>query len=182
VKTFAGVEGIYYIRVGDFIKVGYSADIERRMRDYPPGTVLLAVEPGDRLTERKRHAQFRDSLAWGNEWFLSSDALWDHYTTARKLHGSADHLMPRWRKGQALIDLEAERAQRQVVPTEAKETWVTLQYAADYIRVNVVTIRRMITRGEIEAKRFGPRLIRVAKSSLDAIGAPLTYVDPWAPA
>ena len=54
--------------------------------------------------------------------------------------------------------------------------WGTLQEAADEYKVSPKTIRRMITRGQIEAQRFGPRLIRVNLTSLDQAGRSLQYV------
>lgn len=53
--------------------------------------------------------------------------------------------------------------------------WGTMEDAAAEIRVDKATIRRMITRGEIEAKRFGPRLIRVNISSLLRAGRDLQW-------
>jgi len=53
--------------------------------------------------------------------------------------------------------------------------WGTVQEAADRYKVSAKTIRRMITRGSIEAKRFGPRLIRVNLVSLDDAGRSLQY-------
>ena len=53
--------------------------------------------------------------------------------------------------------------------------WGTIQTAADYVPCSTKTIRRMITAGLIEAKRFGPRLIRVNLNSLRAVGTPLQY-------
>jgi hypothetical protein len=60
---------VYYLRVGERIKIGYSVDVKRRMRAYPPGSQLLAVEPGDRDQERQRHQQFAGSRTDGREWF-----------------------------------------------------------------------------------------------------------------
>lgn len=60
---------VYYLRVGERIKVGYSVDVKRRMRAYPPGSQLLAVEPGDRELETQRHRQFAGSRTDGREWF-----------------------------------------------------------------------------------------------------------------
>lgn len=54
--------------------------------------------------------------------------------------------------------------------------WGTIQQAADRKQVSVKTIRRYITQGLIVAERFGPRLIRVNFSSLDALGRSLQYV------
>lgn len=58
------------------------------------------------------------------------------------------------------------------------DQWGTLDDAADMLRIDKATIRRMITRGEIEAKRFGPRLIRVNLTSLIEAGKPLQWNDP----
>lgn len=57
------------------------------------------------------------------------------------------------------------------------DQWGTLDDAADMLRIDKATIRRMITRGEIEAKRFGPRLIRVNLTSLINSGKSLTWRD-----
>lgn len=55
-------------------------------------------------------------------------------------------------------------------------TWGSLADAANYYGVSIKTIRRRITDGSIEAKRFGPRLIRVNLASLDEAGRPLQYL------
>lgn len=69
--TFRGEKPgfVYYLRVGERVKIGYSVDVKRRMRSYPPGSQLLAVEPGDRDLETQRHRQFAGSLLDGREWF-----------------------------------------------------------------------------------------------------------------
>lgn len=55
-------------------------------------------------------------------------------------------------------------------------SWGTLDDASEQFKLSKDTIRRMITRGEIEAKRFGPRLIRVNLTSVEAAGRPLQYL------
>lgn len=60
---------VYYIRVDERIKIGYSADVRERMRAYPPHSDLLAVHPGTRTLEREMHAMFKGALAAGREWF-----------------------------------------------------------------------------------------------------------------
>lgn len=54
--------------------------------------------------------------------------------------------------------------------------WGTVQEAADAYRLSPDTVRRMITRGEIEARRFGPRLIRVNLGSIATAGQPVELV------
>lgn len=59
--------------------------------------------------------------------------------------------------------------------------WITIPEAAERLNVSTQTIRRRITDGTIEGKRFGPRLIRVNGDNLGEYGQPLQYVDPEAP-
>lgn len=69
---------IYYVRVGDRIKIGYSVDVKRRMRAYPPDSRLLAVHPGTPQLETEMHQRFAGSLAAGREWFRESTDLAEH--------------------------------------------------------------------------------------------------------
>ncbi|MFC7789736.1 helix-turn-helix domain-containing protein [Microbacterium sp. MAHUQ-60] len=58
-------------------------------------------------------------------------------------------------------------ASTNTTPTDLQE-WVSIEAAANLYDVSRDTIRRMISRGEIEAVRFGPRLIRVNIASIPA--------------
>jgi len=69
---------IYYIRVDERIKIGYSTDVKQRMRAYPPHSELLAVHPGTPTLEREMHAQFAGHLAQGREWFRPDDPVMVH--------------------------------------------------------------------------------------------------------
>ncbi|KTS09910.1 hypothetical protein RSA3_12280 [Microbacterium testaceum] len=54
--------------------------------------------------------------------------------------------------------------------------WVPIETAAQHYSVSPDTIRRMITRGEIEGRRFGPRLIRVQIPAILTAARPLQYI------
>lgn len=69
---------VYYARSGNLIKIGTTRDLLDRMRNYPPGTRLLAVEPGAEAVERHRHAQFASLLATRAEWFRPGTELLEH--------------------------------------------------------------------------------------------------------
>lgn len=57
----------------------------------------------------------------------------------------------------------------------SESIWGTVSEAALYMGVSTKTIRRRITDRTVEAKKFGPRLIRVNMSSLEKSGRPLTW-------
>lgn len=57
----------------------------------------------------------------------------------------------------------------------ALDVWPTIQQVADSQQTSTKTIRRRIADGTLEAKRFGPRLIRINPASLAAWGSPLQY-------
>lgn len=52
-------------------------------------------------------------------------------------------------------------------------TTLNVPEAAARLGVDAKTIRRMITRGDLPARRVGPRLIRIRVADLDAVGSPL---------
>lgn len=69
---------IYYLRVGDLIKIGFTVNLTGRLQAYPPNSVLLATEMGTPQGERSRHRQFDSALAYGKEWFTPTPELLAH--------------------------------------------------------------------------------------------------------
>lgn len=78
---------IYYALIGDTIKIGYTTDLDRRMRQYPPTARLLAVEPGTKKLERVRHSLFHVHLAHGREWFKRNPELDEWISKVIEKHG-----------------------------------------------------------------------------------------------
>ena len=69
---------VYYVRIGQYIKIGHSTNLALRLRFYPPDAKLLAIEPGDRILEGQRLAQFKHLLRARDEWFAPSVDLLQH--------------------------------------------------------------------------------------------------------
>ena len=69
---------VYYLRVGDLIKIGTTANLRRRLREYPPNSELLAVESGGADVEARRLLQFNEHLVSGTEWFTPAPVLMAH--------------------------------------------------------------------------------------------------------
>jgi excisionase family DNA binding protein len=66
------------------------------------------------------------------------------------------------------------------MPRRAKQTepvieWLTLDEAAVRLCISTRTVRRWISSGELDARRFVPRLIRVSSLSLDRFGKSLQW-------
>lgn len=55
--------------------------------------------------------------------------------------------------------------------------WGSIVAAAAILDVSPKTIRRRIADGTIEARRFGPRLVRVNLATIADSGRPLQYRD-----
>lgn len=81
---------IYYILVGERIKIGYSMDVKRRLKAYPPDTPLLAMHPGTKRTEQDMHSKFAGSRAAGREWFLDAPEIREHIKQVIDQFGEPD--------------------------------------------------------------------------------------------
>lgn len=89
---------VYYMRINGQIKIGYTANLRQRSSHYPPGTELVAAEPGTLTLEKQRHNQFSRDLARGREWFRESDKLAAHIADLVDQHGVPTELMHQHRK------------------------------------------------------------------------------------
>jgi excisionase family DNA binding protein len=65
------------------------------------------------------------------------------------------------------------RAAARVLDPTTLPPLITIELAAEVAYCSKDTIRRMITRGEIRARRFGPRMLRVETASLFAAAEPV---------
>lgn len=71
------VEVVYYIRFGDRMKIGTTANLGQRMRQLWHEE-LVALERGGRARERQRHEQFAQWRLGKSEWFTLAPELVDH--------------------------------------------------------------------------------------------------------
>lgn len=78
---------IYYIQVGERIKVGYTANLRRRFGQYPPGSVLLAAHPGRKADETVLHSMLTLSRSEGREWYALTDEMAGHIRGVIAKHG-----------------------------------------------------------------------------------------------
>lgn len=82
---------VYYVQIGDYIKIGHSARLKRRFATLR-ADLLLAIEPGGLELERQRHREFSDErIDLKRENFRPSARLTDHI---RELHDR--YGLPHW--------------------------------------------------------------------------------------
>lgn len=79
---------VYYVRIGDYVKIGYTIYLPARIStlrvDRP---ALLAVEPGWREKEAERHVQFAAERQGRRENFNPSRRLLAHVDVVRAKYG-----------------------------------------------------------------------------------------------
>ena len=71
------VDVVYYLRNGDRVKIGTTANPRRRFAAIWHEEVL-AFERGNRRLERRRHEQFAADRFGGSEWFSLTPAIAEH--------------------------------------------------------------------------------------------------------
>lgn len=82
---------VYYARIGDYIKIGYTTRLRNRLATLRVDE-LLAIEPGGAQLERARHQEFiADRIDLRRENFRPSEALIAHIEALRDEHG-----LPQW--------------------------------------------------------------------------------------
>ena len=87
--AYADQSQVYYVRIGEHVKIGYSTNLKQRisqLRLQP--TALLATEPGGRELEKERHRQFSaDRIVSNREDFTLSPRLLAHIDALLAEHG-----------------------------------------------------------------------------------------------
>lgn len=94
---------VYYLVIGQRVKIGYSTDVRRRMANYPPGSELLAVEPGSKQLEARRHREFAGSLLDGREWFRRDAVLQEHIDDVVQVYGDPREFRHHYRSNRGRI-------------------------------------------------------------------------------
>lgn len=84
---------VYYVRLGNRCKIGFSASLLSRLSALGVEEVL-AVEPGSLTLEKQRHREFSDLRTRG-EWFRLEDRLTEHCSRLRAEHDLYKLLMQR---------------------------------------------------------------------------------------
>jgi hypothetical protein len=86
-EQMAATGVVYYIRRGEFVKIGTTIRLKSRMQALAPDEVL-AVEPGSYQLERRMHKRFAHLQApFMREYFRIEPELTDHIAKVVELNG-----------------------------------------------------------------------------------------------
>lgn len=99
---------VYYIRRGDFIKIGTTTKFEARMRELRPDEIL-ATEPGSYFLEAERHQLFKSQRVGQGEYFHPCPGLTAHMLRLREEHGIPEQGTLRLSDGRKFLEEEQER-------------------------------------------------------------------------
>lgn len=94
---------VYYVRLGDHVKIGYTVNLRQRMGDLRADMAdVLAVEPGGRELESQRHREWARHRLGRRENFVPVPALLEHIKATRAKYGDPLRRVP-----QRVIDKRA---------------------------------------------------------------------------
>lgn len=93
---------IYFVRLNGLIKVGWSRDVDARLRAYGPDVEVLAIYEGTRTDETNLHRQLRPALAAGREWYEDGKILADFVAAAVAEHGPPE-VFTEWTRPKQII-------------------------------------------------------------------------------
>lgn len=78
---------VYYVLVDGHYKIGFTHDIAKRMRAYPPTASLLAQHRGSQADEAQVHRRFAAHRVAGREWFRTDAEITRHIDAVVAMHG-----------------------------------------------------------------------------------------------
>lgn len=93
---------LYILRLNGLIKVGWSRDLEERLRAYGPDVELLARWEGSRSDETNLHRQLRPALARGREWYEDGPILAAFIAEAVEKYGPP-HFYDTWTRPKTIV-------------------------------------------------------------------------------
>lgn len=133
---------VYYIRRAHLIKIGTTVAPHSRFADLLPDEIL-AIEPGARKEETRRHRQFHH-LRCGGEYFRDAPELRDHMARLRRLHGEPD---PSW---PTIAVVSQPRAQSWQPALAVSTETMTVREAVRELGIKENTIHAWAHRGRLQ--------------------------------
>jgi hypothetical protein len=87
---------IYFVQIGDLIKVGWTRDLFPRLKHYGASAVLLAHYPATRDDETYLHRNLKPARAKGREWYHDAPAVRRYINEAVEKYGPPEDTSGLW--------------------------------------------------------------------------------------
>lgn len=78
---------VYFLLSDNLVKIGWTGDLDQRMKQYSPGARILAVKPGTKQDETALHKKFADLRTNRREWFTYHPRVMEEADRTTKAHG-----------------------------------------------------------------------------------------------
>lgn len=78
---------VYFLLSDSVVKIGWTSDLDERMRAYSPGARILAVMPGTKADESRLHKKFGHLKTNRREWFAYSPQVMEEVERVVREHG-----------------------------------------------------------------------------------------------
>lgn len=102
---------IYFVRLNGLIKVGWSRQVDDRLRAYGPDVEVLVIYPGTLDDETNLHRQLRPVLARGREWYEDGPIVADFVKRLVAEHGEPETFCD-WTKPKQIVAGKRIRGRR----------------------------------------------------------------------
>lgn len=100
---------IYFIRIGDLIKVGWTRDMWSRLKSYGASAELLVCYPGTRDDETNLHRQLTPARVRGREWYEDGPIINGFLEDALRLYGPPQSFDGLWTEPKKTVRLRRRR-------------------------------------------------------------------------
>lgn len=94
---------IYFIRLNDLVKVGWTRDLWGRVKSYGASAQLLVAYPGTRDDETNLHRQLRPALAKGREWYEDGSIIGHFIDEALAKYGQPPSFDAMWTQPKRIV-------------------------------------------------------------------------------
>lgn len=78
---------VYFLRSNGFVKIGWTSDLDSRLKQYDPDARVLATKPGTRADERFLHKKFDHLRTHRREWFAMAPQVMEEIQRTVREHG-----------------------------------------------------------------------------------------------
>lgn len=94
---------IYFVRLGDLVKVGWTRDLWSRLKSYGASAELLVSYPGTRQDETTLHRQLTPARAKGREWYEDGAIIAHFIDEALAKYGPPEQFDGMWTKPKQVV-------------------------------------------------------------------------------